>query len=106
MTTSISGTISNQPAYTPAPAPAAPQPAPQPEPSADTVALSQSAQVIQLNQQGQSPSEIAANLAIPVSTVNTDLGITAATIASTPSAAPVVATPVATAPAAAATKST
>jgi DNA-binding CsgD family transcriptional regulator len=96
MTPSISGTVSAQPAYTPTSAPAATQEAPQPEPSADTVTLSQSAQVIQLNQQGQIPSQIAANLGIPVSTVDSDLGIAAATGTSKPPAAPVVAAPAAT----------
>ena len=89
MTPSISGIGSAQPAYSPTPAPAAPRQAPQPEPSADTVTLSQSAQVIQLNQQGQIPSQIAANLGMPV-------GIAAATVASKPPAAPVVAVPAAT----------
>jgi DNA-binding CsgD family transcriptional regulator len=96
MTPSISGIGSAQPAYSPTPAPAAPRQAPQPEPSADTVTLSQSAQVIQLNQQGQIPSQIAANLGMPVSTVDSDLGIAAATVASKPPAAPVVAVPAAT----------
>jgi hypothetical protein len=57
MTLSISGTLSAQPADTPDPAPAVTQQAPQTQPS-DTVAMSQSAQVSQLHQQGQNLSEI------------------------------------------------
>ena len=67
--------------------------APQPESSGDTVTLSQSAQVIQLSQQGQSPSQIAAELGIPVSTVNSDLGVTAAAVTSAPAAVPAASSP-------------
>ena len=91
MVLSISGTVSAQPAYTPspapAPAPAAAQQAPQPQSSADSVTLSLSAQVSQLRIQGQGPSQIAEVLGIPISTVDSDLGIVAATVASQPAAA-------------------
>jgi DNA-binding CsgD family transcriptional regulator len=43
--------------------------------STDTVTLSQAAQVHQLNVQGQSPSQIAANLGISVANVDADLGV-------------------------------
>lgn len=92
MTPSISGTLSAQLADTSAPATAVTQQAPQTQPS-DTVTLSQSAQVSQLHEQGQNPSEIAENLGIPVSTVDSDLGIAAATVASKPAAAPPTAAP-------------
>src|ERR1700678_4703669 len=87
MTPSISSVLSVQPAESPAPAPAVTQQPPQTEPS-DTVVLSQSAQVSQLHQQGQNPSEIAENLGIPVSTVDSDLGIVAAAVASKAAATP------------------
>jgi DNA-binding NarL/FixJ family response regulator len=77
MTLSISGTLSAQSTDTPAPAQAATPQAPQPQPSSDTVTLSQSAQVSQLHDQGQSPLQIAENLGITVSTVDSDLGIVA-----------------------------
>jgi hypothetical protein len=89
MTLSISGIVLAQPAETPARAPVATKQTPQPQPSVDTVTLSQSTQVVQLNQQGQSPSQIAEDLGIPVSTVNSDLGIVATTVASNPANAPV-----------------
>jgi DNA-directed RNA polymerase specialized sigma24 family protein len=77
MAVSISGTVSAQPADIPAAAPAATRQAPQPQQqqSVDIVALSQSAQVSQLSLQGQSPLQIAEALGIPVSTVDTDLGV-------------------------------
>jgi hypothetical protein len=59
--------------YTPS-TPQAVEPAPQTF-VLSTVTLSQTAQVLALQQQGQSPAEIAANLGIPVATVNSDLGI-------------------------------
>jgi hypothetical protein len=94
MTRSISGPVSVQPVDIPAPAPAATRRTPQPQSSVDTVTLSQSAQIIQMNQQGQISSQIAANLGIiSVSTVDSDLGIAAAAVSSKPSAAPVVVTP-------------
>ena len=88
MVLSIFDTVSAQPAYTPSPgpAPAATQQAPKPQPS-DTVTLSLSAQVSQLRIQGQGPSQIAQLLGIPVSTVNSDLGIVATNVASQPAAA-------------------
>jgi DNA-directed RNA polymerase specialized sigma24 family protein len=86
MVLSISGTVSAQPAYAPSPAPAATQQAPKPQAS-DTVTLSLSAQVSQLRIQGQGPSQIAEALGIPVSTVNSDLGIVATNVASQPAAA-------------------
>jgi DNA-binding NarL/FixJ family response regulator len=88
MTFSISGAVSGQPANTYTPAPAATQQAPQPQPSGDTVALSQSAQINQLNLQGQSAKQIAEALGIPVSTVDSDLGIVAATVTSNAAGAP------------------
>ena len=110
MSLSISGIAPVQPTYTPAPAPAETAQAAQPTPYADTVKLSQSAQVSQLNTQGQSPSQIADSLGIPVTTVNSDLGIVAAKVSSTPAEAPAPArtAPAATAPPAPAaiTKST
>jgi hypothetical protein len=87
MTPSISSALSAQPADTPSPASAVTQQVPETQPS-DTVALSQSAQVSQLHQQGQNPMEIAENLGIPVTAVDSDLGIVAAIVASTPAAAP------------------
>jgi hypothetical protein len=82
MVLSISDTVSAQPAYTLSPAPpAVTQQAPKPQPS-DTVTLSLSAQVSQLRIQGQGPSQIAEVLGIPVSTVNSDLGIVATNVAS------------------------
>jgi hypothetical protein len=106
MMPSISGIVSAQLADTPARAPLATKQTPQPEPSADTVTLSQSAQVIQLNQQGQSPSQVAEDLGIPVSTVDSDLGIVATTVTSNPANAPTATAQPATAPAATITKST
>jgi hypothetical protein len=78
MTISVSGTFPSQPAYTSSSAPgsvATRQPQQQ-EPS-DEVTLSQSAQVSQFSQQGQTPSRIAQTLAISVSLVDLDLGIVA-----------------------------
>jgi hypothetical protein len=96
MTLSISGTASAEPAYTPtSPAPIPTQQ--QEEEPSDTVELSQSAQISQLNHQGQSASQIAKNLGIAVSLVDLDLGIVATNVVST---APAVSAP----PTAAATK--
>jgi hypothetical protein len=81
MTLSISGAVSTQPADTPASAPAATTQAPPPPPPTDTVTLSEPAQVSQLSLQGQSPSEIAVSLGIPVATVDSDLGIVATAVA-------------------------
>jgi DNA-binding CsgD family transcriptional regulator len=52
--------------------------------SADTVKLSQAAQVHLFKQQGQSLSQIAANLGISLSTVDGYLGVAVAKAASTP----------------------
>jgi hypothetical protein len=75
MSLSISATAPTPPASAPAPAQAPTKQPPQPQLSPDAVTLSVSAQVIQLNQQGQQPQQIALLLGIPVSTVNSDLGI-------------------------------
>ena len=82
MSLSISGIAPVQPTYTPASTPAATGRAVQPTASADTVKLSQSAQVSQLTAQGQSPSQIADTLGLPVATVDSDLGIVAAKVSS------------------------
>lgn len=84
MTTSISGTVAVQATYTPSPAaaPVETKQAPEPQPIADTVTLSVSAQVSQLRREGQVASEISEDLGIPVSTVDSDLGITATSAAS------------------------
>jgi len=79
MSISISPIASTHPANAPAPAPAPTKQTPQPQISADTVALSQSAQIIQLNLQGQQPQQIAVKLGISVSTVDSELGIAAST---------------------------
>jgi len=84
----ISSAVSSQPANTYASAPAATQQAPPSQPPGDTVALSESAQINQLNGQGQSAIQIAEALGVPLSTVDSDLGIVAATVASTAAAAP------------------
>ena len=57
----------------------------------DTVTLSPTAQVSQLNAMGETPEIIAQSLGLPVATVNLDLGITV-----TPLPPPVVASVVAT----------
>jgi len=66
----------------------APQPAP--ESSGDTVTLSQAAQVSQLGGLGESASNIAQSLGIPVATVDLDLGIVAPQTASKPTPVPVI----------------
>ena len=76
MSLSISATAPAQPANAPAPAPAATRQAVQPQQAADTVVLSLSAQVIRLNQQGRQPPQIAIDLGIPISAVNSDLAVT------------------------------
>jgi hypothetical protein len=80
MTLSISGAASAQPAYTPTSSPTPSQQ--QEEVPSDTVELSQSAQISQMNHQGQSASQIAENLGIAVSLVNLDLGIVATNVVS------------------------
>jgi hypothetical protein len=74
---SISSTLSAGLAATPAPAPAATRQAPTTQSPQDTASVSEAAQVSQMSLQGQSPSQIAASLGIPVSSVNLDLGIVA-----------------------------
>jgi DNA-binding CsgD family transcriptional regulator len=113
MTLSVSGIVPAQPAQTLTPVRSAIAQAPQPQPSEDTVAISEAAQVSHLITQGLSPSEIADALGIPVSNVDSDLGIAAAKVTSgptvpsaasaTPAATP---PPVATAPAATFTTAT
>jgi len=88
MTLSISATVSAQMATTAGTAPVATGQIPQPQPPTDTVTISLAAQVTQLKLLGQSSSEIADNLGIPVSMVDSDLGIVATTITSAPAAAP------------------
>jgi hypothetical protein len=90
MSVSVSGIYSVQPAVEPATVQASTRIAPQPSPqtSADTVTLSQAAQVNQMNLQGESPSQISQNLGIAVNTVDLDLGVVVAQTASTPSVAP------------------
>jgi hypothetical protein len=82
----ISGAVPPQLAGAPALTPPATQP--QPQPAADTVVLSQSAQVSQLYLQGQSTAQIAETLGMPLSDVDSDLGIIIAPAAPTPAAAP------------------
>ena len=55
--------------------------------AADTVTLSQPAQVSQLSAQGQSPAEIAEQLGIPVYVVDIDLGISASSATASSAAA-------------------
>ena len=93
MTLSVSGIVPAQPAETPTPARSAVKQAPQPQPSEDTVAISESAQVSQLITQGLSPAEIADTLGIPVSNVDSDLGIVAANVTSNPTAPPAATAP-------------
>ena len=62
----------------------------------DSVKLSQTAQVYLFKQQGQSPSQIAANLGISAATVDGYLGIA---VPKAPASAPAVATPSAPSPA-------
>jgi len=88
MSLSISGIAPVQPTYSPNSTPAATSRAVQPTESADTVKLSQTAQVSQLTTQGQSPSQIADALGIPVATVDSDLGIVAAKVSSDSARAP------------------
>ena len=93
MTISVSGTSSSQPAYASSSAiGSSATPLAQESQPSDEVTLSQSAQVSQLSQQGQTPSQIAQNLGISVSLVDLDLGI-AATPAPAPAPAPKAAAP-------------
>lgn len=79
MSTSVSGILSPQPPKASGAIPAPASPASVARPPVDTVSVSQSAEVSQLNLQGLSPSQIAESLSIPLSSVNLDLGIVAAT---------------------------
>jgi DNA-binding CsgD family transcriptional regulator len=87
MTISVSGSFSSEPA-TAAHAPSDPSESGAIEKtaaaSADSVKLSQAAQVHLFKQQGQSLSQIAANLGISLSTVDGYLGVAVAKVASTP----------------------
>ncbi len=87
MTLSISGTLPAQPADPPVIAPAPAPQAEQPQTSSDTVVLSQSAQINQLYLQGQTPEQIAENLGLAQSTVNSDLGLVATVVPSEVAAA-------------------
>jgi DNA-binding NarL/FixJ family response regulator len=79
MSISISSTLPAPPPAV-ANAPAKPAPAQRPQPtanaSADTVRLSETQQVYQLYNQGQAVTQIASNLSLSVSEVNSYLGIT------------------------------
>ena len=86
--TSISATGLGQTAIASAPAPAATSHTLQPQLLEDTVSLSQFAQVSQLKLQGESTSEIADDLGLSVSTVDSYFGIVAASVTPTPPAAP------------------
>ena len=82
MSLSISTTPPTQLANAPTPSPptaklAAKTQISQPQVLPDTVTLSLSAQAIQLNQRGQQPPQIAFDLGIPISTVESYLGIAA-----------------------------
>jgi DNA-binding CsgD family transcriptional regulator len=98
MMSSISPVAPDQPANTTASAPAASSQAAPSTPTADTVVLSQPAQVSQLFAEGESPSEIAGSLGISIADVDSDLGILAAQVSSTPAAAPTTPAPAAAAP--------
>jgi len=92
----LSVALSAQPAETPTPARSVNTQAPRPQPSEDTVAISESAQVSELNTQGLSPSEIADTLGIPVANVNSDLGFVANGVTSNSTAPPVATAPATT----------
>ena len=77
MSLSISAAAPTQAANAQALAPAPTKQTSQPQPSVDTVKLSLSAQAIQLNQKGQQAPQIAFDLGIPISTVESYLGIAA-----------------------------
>jgi DNA-binding NarL/FixJ family response regulator len=89
MSSAISALALGSPAdtYTSAPAQAAKQQPPPPPPPADTVKLSEYAQITQLKDLGQTDLEIAQNLGISVSTVDSELGIAAATATASATAA-------------------
>jgi DNA-binding CsgD family transcriptional regulator len=99
MSVSISNSSLTQ-AAAPTPSPEKAQPSEASEQPAktpsDSVKLSQAAQVHLYKQQGQSPSQIAANLGISAATVDGYLGIA---VLKAPASAPAVATPSAPSPA-------
>jgi hypothetical protein len=66
--------------------------APQPPTEDDTVTLSQTAQVSQMNGMGDTPEIIAQSLGLPVSLVNLDLGIVVTPTTTAPVVAEVIAT--------------
>ena len=68
-----------------------PPPPPPPPPPSDTVTLSQAAVVNQMSGMGETPEVIALSLAIPLSQVNLDLGVTSSPITTAPTVAPVAA---------------
>jgi hypothetical protein len=88
MSLSVTDVLSAPPtadsAYSPASAPAAAAPTTSEFVSSTVVDLSESTQALTLQQQGQSPSEIAQTLGISVAAVDGYLGITAPTVAPTP----------------------
>lgn len=90
MTLSVSGPVSSQPAiaaHSPSDPSADSDAGATQKPavaSTDTVKVSQAAQVHLFKQQGQSLSQIAANLGISLSTVDGYLGVAVAKAASTP----------------------
>jgi hypothetical protein len=92
MSDSISGIYSALPALSPSFAlpPAHHVSQPVPESEGDTVTLSEAAQVSQLSGLGESASNIAQSLGIPVATVDLDLGIVATQTTSTPTQVPVI----------------
>jgi len=100
MASAISGVTSDHPSNATVPAAAASTQAAPLTPTADTVALSETAQVGQLSAAGDSPSEIAQTLGLSIAAVDADLGILAAQVSSVPAAAPAPATaaPTATTP--------
>lgn len=77
MSLSISATLPAGPPPLPAVTPPATSQAPAPQIPDDTASISEAAQVTELSLQGQNPSQIAASLGIPESSVDLDLGIAA-----------------------------
>lgn len=77
MSLSISATLPAEPPPAPAATPTATAHTTAPQIPDDTASVSEAAQVSQLSLEGQNPSQIAASLGIPVSSVNLDLGIAA-----------------------------
>jgi DNA-binding CsgD family transcriptional regulator len=106
MSLSISGTVPVPLADTTAPAQAPAKQAAKPQPPADTVVLSQSAQINSLYLQGQSPQQIAENLGLSQLIVNSDLSLAVSTVTSPPASAPVTTSQPSAAPAATPVRST